>query len=130
MSKETSTHNRLIMSQPTASTEKEVAVFNFETRRVLLNSGYSMPIVGLGTYSLTDTVCASSVSEHLKAGGRLIDTAFIYKNEKGVGQGVRQSGVPREEVFVITKLYPSQFADAETAIDQALKKLDLGAVSK
>lgn len=126
MSKETSTHNRLIMSRTTASTEKEVAVFNFETRRVLLNSGYSMPILGLGTYSLSDTVCANSVSEHLKAGGRLIDTAFIYKNEKGVGQGVRQSGVPREEVFVITKLYPSQFADAEAAIDQALKKLDLG----
>jgi len=62
----------------------------------------------------------------LKPGGRLIDTAFMYHNERGVGQGVRQSGVPREEIFVITKLYPSQFANAEAAIEEALKKLDLG----
>jgi diketogulonate reductase-like aldo/keto reductase len=62
----------------------------------------------------------------LKAGGRLIDTAFMYHNEKAVGQGVRESGIPREEVFVITKLYPSQFANAEAAIEEALKKLDLG----
>lgn len=127
MPKETSVHTTSIISRPTAPTEKNaLGVFNFETKTVLLNSGYSMPIVGLGTYSLSDTVCANSVSEHLKAGGRLIDTAFIYNNERGVGQGVRQSGVPREDVFIITKLYPSQFADAEAAIDQALKKLDLG----
>ncbi len=94
-------------------------------KTVLLNSGYSMPVVGLGTYSLSDQVCANAVSEHLKAGGRLIDTAFIYGNEQGVGQGVRQSEVPREEVFVITKLYPSQYANAEAAIEMALDKLDL-----
>ena len=103
----------------------DIGVFNFETRTVLLNSGYEMPIAGLGTYSLSDEVCAKSVSEHLKAGGRLIDTAFMYHNERGVGQGVRQSGVPRKDVFVITKLYPSQYADAEAAIEQALQKLDL-----
>lgn len=102
-----------------------IGIFNFETKTVLLNSGYSMPIVGLGTYSLSDQVCANAVSEHLKAGGRLIDTAFIYGNERGVGQGVRQSGIPREEVFVITKLYPSQYANAEAAIEMALEKLDL-----
>ena len=50
----------------------------------------------------------------------------MYHNEKAVGQGVRQSGIPREEIFVITKLYPSQFADAEAAIEEALKKLNLG----
>lgn len=104
----------------------DIGVFNFETKTVLLNSGYHMPIVGIGTYSLSHDVCVKSVTEHLKAGGRLIDTAFMYHNEKAVGQGVRESGIPREEVFVITKLYPSQFANAEAAIEEALKKLDLG----
>lgn len=103
-----------------------IGVFNLESKTVLLNSGHHMPIVGIGTYSLSDEVCARSVSEHLKAGGRLIDTAFYYRNERGVGQGVRQSGIPREEVFVTTKLYPSQFANAEAAIDEALRKLDIG----
>jgi len=109
-----------------ANNAQEIGAFNFETKSVLLNSGYEMPITGLGTYSLPDKVCAKSVSEHLKAGGRLIDTAFIYGNEKGVGQGVRQSGIPREEIFVITKLYPDQYANAEAAIEMALEKLDLG----
>lgn len=104
----------------------DIGVFDFVSKTVLLNSGYRMPIVGLGTYSLSNEVCANSVSEHLKAGGRLIDTAFFYRNEKGVGQGVRQSGIPREKVFVITKLYPSQFGNAEAAIEESLQKLDLG----
>lgn len=99
--------------------------FNFETKSVMLNSGYEMPIVGLGTYSLMDDVCVNSVSEALKAGGRLIDTANIYHNEQSVGKGVRESGVPREEVFITTKLYPNQFSDAANAIDEALKKLNV-----
>lgn len=100
--------------------------FNFESKTVTLNSGYEMPIVGLGTYSLLDEVCTNSVSATLKAGGRLIDTAYMYHNEESVGQGVRESGVPREEIFVTTKLYPNQFAGAEQAIDEALEKLDVG----
>lgn len=105
---------------------QNIGEFNFETKTVLLNSGYSMPIVGLGTYSLSEQVCAKAVSEHLKAGGRLIDTAFMYGNETGVGQGIRQSGIPRKDVFVITKLYPTQYATAKEAIEMALKKLDIG----
>ena len=66
----------------------------------------------------------------LKNGGRLIDTAYMYHNEKAVGEGVRQAmeefGIPREEIFVITKIYPSQFIDPEAAIDTALEKLDIG----
>lgn len=99
--------------------------FNFETKTVTLNSGYEMPIVGLGTYSLSDEVCVNSVLESLKAGGRLIDTAYMYHNEESVGQGIRKSGVPREEVFITTKLYPNQFANAENAINEALEKLDM-----
>ena len=100
--------------------------FNFDTRRVTLNSGYEMPVMGLGTYSLSDEECYNSVTALLQAGGRLIDTAYMYHNEASVGRAVRESGVPREEVFVVTKIYPSQFSDAEAAIDEALRKLDVG----
>ena len=92
---------------------------------VMLNSGYEMPIVGLGTYSLLDDVCVDSVVSALRKGFRMIDTAYMYHNEEAVGEGIRKSGVPREEVFVITKLYPDQFDDAEAAIDMALEKLGL-----
>lgn len=106
--------------------DSSVGKFDFETHTVLLNSGYEMPIMGLGTYSLSDDECYNSVTALLEAGGRLIDTAYIYGNEASVGRAVRDSGVPREEIFVITKLYPSQFANADEAIDEALEKLDIG----
>lgn len=100
--------------------------FNLETATTTLNSGYEMPIMGLGTYSLSDEECYNSVTALLKAGGRLIDTAYMYHNEAAVGKAVRDSNVPREEIFVITKLYPSQFNNPEAAIDLALKTLDIG----
>ncbi len=106
--------------------EGSAPVFNFETHTVMLNSGYEMPIMGLGTYSLSDEECYNSVTTLLEAGGRLIDTAYMYHNEEAVGRAVRDSDVPREEIFVITKLYPSQFSDAEAAIDEAMEKLDIG----
>ena len=105
--------------------EQVVGQFDFETQRVLLYSGYEMPIVGLGTYSLSDEECQTSISALLEAGGRLIDTAYMYHNEAAVGQAIRESGVPREEIFVITKLYPSQFRNAAQAIDQALERMGL-----
>ena len=101
-------------------------VFDFDTKTVTLNSGYKMPLNGIGTYSLLGDTCVSSVSEALKCGVRLIDTAYMYSNEKEVGEAVRNSGIPREEIFVITKLYPNQFAEPEKAIEQALEKLDIG----
>ena len=100
--------------------------FNLETATVTLNSGYEMPIMGLGTYSLSDEECYNSVTALLEAGGRLIDTAYMYHNEAAVGRAVRDSDVPREEIFVITKLYPSQFDDPEAAIQLALNTLDIG----
>ncbi len=99
--------------------------FNFETKTVMLNSGYEMPINGIGTYSLQDETCVDAVSEALRRGVRLIDTAYMYHNEESVGQAVRESGIPREEIFVITKLYPNQFSDASAAIEEALQKLDI-----
>lgn len=106
--------------------EDMVNRFNFDTKTVLLNSGYEMPINGIGTYSLLDEVCVDSVSAALESGGRLIDTAYMYHNEESVGKAIRNSNVPREEIFVITKLYPSQFNAAEAAIEEALAKLDIG----
>lgn len=100
--------------------------FNFETKRVMLNSGYEMPINGLGTYSLHDVVCIISVTEALGSGVRLIDTAHAYGNEAEIGQAIRSSDVPREDIFVITKIYPDQFSDPEAAISEALEKLDIG----
>ncbi len=99
--------------------------FNFETKSVLLNSGYEMPIYGIGTYSLTGDTCAASVTAALNSGVRLIDTAYMYHNEERVGEAVRNSGIPREEIFVITKLYPNQFDHPEAAIEEALNKLDI-----
>ena len=104
-----------------------VGVFDFEKRTVMLNSGYEMPILGLGTYSLSDEECYASVTALLQAGGRLIDTAYMYGNEAAVGRAVRDSGVPREEIFVITKLYPgAQYDQPDAAIQEALDKLDIG----
>lgn len=104
----------------------EIGVFNLETRTVLLNSGYEMPIMGLGTYSLSDEECYNSVTALLEAGGRLIDTAYMYHNEAAVGRAIRDSDVPREDIFVITKLYPNQFGNAEAAIEDALERMDIG----
>lgn len=88
-----------------------------------------MPIMGLGTYSLDHDTCVNSVKTLLQNGGRLIDTAYMYGNEDAVGEGIRQAmeeyGISREEIFVITKIYPSQFDDPEAAIDMALEKLDI-----
>ncbi len=107
-----------------------MGVFDFENRTVLLNSGYTMPIMGLGTYALDYDTCVNSVMALIENGGRLIDTAYMYGNEEAVGEGVRRAmaeyGVPREEIFVITKIYPNQFSDPEAAIDMALEKLNIG----
>ncbi len=109
----------------TFSLERKTGVFDMERKTVMLNSGYEMPILGLGTYSLLDDTCVNSVVAELQSGGRLIDTAYMYHNEEAVGEGIKQSGVPREEIFVETKLYPNQYADAANAINEALEKLDV-----
>ena len=100
--------------------------FNFERKTVKLNSGYEMPLNGIGTYSLTGDVCYNSITSALNSGVRLIDTAYMYHNEEEVGRTIRDSNVPREEIFVITKIYPTQFDNPEEAIEMALEKLDIG----
>ncbi len=107
--------------------------FDFERRTVLLNSGYEMPINGLGTYSLHGDECRSSVRSALESGVRLIDTASAYGNEEEIGEAIRQAIadgiVTREELFVTTKIYPgSEMADPEKAIQACLDRLDIGYV--
>jgi len=99
-----------------------VVYLNLATKTVKLNDGNIMPIIGLGTYSLTGDVCVNSISEALKAGYRLIDTAYMYHNEESIGKAIKDSGLPREKIFITTKLYPNQYANADSAIDDALKR--------
>lgn len=106
--------------------ESAAPVFDFESRTVTLNSGYEMPAAGLGTYALSDEECYNSVTALLEDGGRLIDTASYYGNEESVGRAIRDSDVPRKEIFVTTKIYPTEFDDPEGAIEACLERLDIG----
>ena len=113
--------------------EKEVGMFNFEAKTVMLNSGYMMPLNGLGTYSLHGETCVNSVKSALASGVRLIDTVSAYGNEEEVGQAIREAmeefGIQREEIFVITKIYPgSEMANPERSIQACLDRLDIGYV--
>ncbi len=105
--------------------ENNIAKFNFETKKVKLNSGYEMPINGIGTYSLTGDTCYNAITNALNSGVRLIDTAYMYGNEEEIGRAIKDSNVPREEIFIITKIYPSQFDNPEKAIEIAFEKLDV-----
>ncbi len=102
-------------------------VFDFESRTVLLNSGYEMPILGLGMFSLSDSEAENSTYWALKAGFRLIDTARIYGNEAAVGRGLRRAIdegiVTREEVFITTKMWTSDYDSGDAAIDVSLERL-------
>ena len=118
---------------PTTQGGSDVGVFNFDTRTVMLNSGYALPLNGLGTYSLHGEECVSSVRAAIDAGVRLFDTASAYGNEEEVGQAVRaaidEGVVTREELFVTTKIYPgSEMADPEPAIQACIDRLDIGYV--
>lgn len=93
---------------------------------VRLSSGIDIPSLGLGTYALNGNTCIKAVTTAIECGYRLIDTASYYGNEKEVGEGIRKSGIPREDIFVITKLYPSQYNHAAKAIDEALARLGIG----
>lgn len=92
-----------------------------------LSNGVEMPCLGLGTYQSKDAVAAAAVKSAMETGYRLIDTAAAYGNERGVGQGIRISGVPREEIFVTSKLRNAAHGYKATleAFDMTLEKLGL-----
>ena len=87
-----------------------------------LNNGTKCPAVGIGTFMIAPPDAQNSVREALKMGYRLVDTAAAYQNERAVGRGIKESGVPREEVFISTKLWPSEYEN-ENAVDETLERL-------
>lgn len=95
---------------------------------VTLNNGVKMPIIGFGVYQVPDAQeCENAVYEALMAGYRLIDTASGYLNEKAVGRAIKRSGVPREELFITTKLWiqDAGYESAKSAFSKSLNKLQL-----
>ena len=93
---------------------------------VKLNNGVEMPRFGLGTYAVSNDDCRQACLVALKEGYR-IDTAHTYNNEKGVGAAIKESGVPREEIWVTSKLWPTEYGEGKTlgAIDAMLERLGL-----
>ena len=84
---------------------------------VTLNNKLECPVVGNGTFMLSPADAENSVREALKMGYRLIDTANAYVNERAVGRGMKDSGVKREEIFLSTKLWPSEYENPN-AVDE------------
>lgn len=94
----------------------------------ILNNGIKMPMVGFGVFQIHDAKTTQTVVEEaIKTGYRLIDTAQVYGNEEAVGKAIKASGVPREELFITTKLWISDFSYevAKDAFNESLRKLDL-----
>ena len=90
---------------------------------ITLNNGVKMPMAGIGTFLLSPDEAEASVLSALECGYRLIDTANAYVNEKAVGRAMKKSGLPREEIFLETKLWPS-FYEQEDAVEKTLARLD------
>lgn len=90
-----------------------------------LNNQENIPVLGIGTYLLTSEQAEKSVTHALKSGYRLVDTANMYRNERAVGRAIKASGVPGEEIFLTTKLWPREFKyqKAVQAIDDSLERL-------
>ncbi|MBQ6123221.1 MAG: aldo/keto reductase [Clostridia bacterium] len=107
----------------------EYPPFDLENATVTLNNGVGMPIFGIGTFALSSEQAENSVYWALRDGYHLIDTARIYGNEDGVGRGIRRAieegYVTREEIFVTTKMWTSDFGNGDAAIDASLERLGL-----
>lgn len=88
-----------------------------------LNNGVKMPMEGVGTFLMSPDEAEASALSALQSGYRLIDTANAYVNEKAVGRAMKKSGVPREEIFLETKLWPS-FYEQDDAVDKTLQRLN------
>lgn len=93
-----------------------------------LNNGVVMPMIGFGVYQVSDEETEKAVLSALEQGYRLLDTAAIYGNEAGVGRAIKASDIPREEIFVTTKLWIQRqdaFNGTQNALDESLKRLGL-----
>lgn len=97
-------------------------------QKIKLNNGIEMPLLGLGVFQIADLdECEQTVLTAIKSGYRLVDTASFYQNESAVGNAIRKSGVPREELFVTTKLWVQDtgYEKTKTAFERSLKELQL-----
>lgn len=92
---------------------------------VKLSNGVEMPILGYGVYQVSPAECERCVSDALSVGYRMIDTAQAYANEEGVGNAIRKSGIPRKDIFVVTKVWISNsgYERAKASIEESLRKL-------
>lgn len=100
-------------------------VANANIPMIKLNNGLEMPGFGLGTFTASNEACKEACLVALKAGYRHIDTAHAYGNESGVGAAVKESGIPRKEIWITSKLWPSEYGEGITmeAIDKMLARL-------
>ena len=92
---------------------------------ITLNNGLKMPAAGIGVFMLTPDQAEASVEAALNSGVRLIDTANGYMNESATGRGMKKSGVAREDIFLVTKLWPTVY-EKETAVEETLARLGTG----
>ena len=96
-----------------------------DRRDAMARAAGAMPLVGLGTWQMTGARCQAAVRSALEVGYRHIDTATIYRNEREVGRAVRDSGVPREQLFVTTKLPSSAAGRERRTLDNSLRALGM-----
>ena len=89
---------------------------------IILNNGVKMPMAGIGVFMMSPAEAEAAVESALRSGVRLIDTANGYMNESGTGRGIKKSGVAREDIFLVTKLWPTVY-EKETAVDETLSRL-------
>ena len=94
---------------------------------IKLSNGVKMPQLGYGVYQVTPEECERCVSDALSVGYRMIDTAQAYANEEGVGNAVKQSGIARDEIFIVSKIWISNYGyeKAKASIDESLRKLQM-----
>ena len=88
-----------------------------------LNNGITMPALGFGTFKMNGEECAQSVAEAIRCGYHMIDTAEAYKNEEAVGAGIAEGGVPRGELFIVTKVNFRSYPKTRETVEASLKKL-------
>lgn len=98
---------------------------NYNEKEVILNNGVKMPILGFGVYQIPKEDTKQAVLEALKVGYRHIDTAQSFFNEAEVGEAISESGIPREEIFLTTKIWIDNYGyeKAKASIDESLRKL-------
>jgi len=94
-------------------------------KTIKLNNGIEMPQIGYGVYQVSPDECERCVSDALKTGYRMIDTAQAYYNEEGVGRAVKNSGINRSDIFIVSKVWISNYGyeKAKASIDESLRKL-------